>query len=45
MICNYKAIGEIGYIFHHAAAVYAYYFVIVSVNSFCQHVCILQYNW
>ena len=30
MLFHYRAVGELFYIFHHGASIYAYYFVMVS---------------
>ncbi len=38
LVVYFKEIGEIGYILHHFAAIYAYYFVVVS-NLQCSSIC------
>jgi len=32
MVLHYREVGDICYIFHHGATIYAFYFVMVSAN-------------
>jgi len=34
MLVHYRAVGELFYIFHHGASIYAYYFVMVSASHY-----------